>query len=131
MTRRQSHLLTMSGMTPTPDLRAAMSEFGLIPSGITSGSDVTDTHRERGVLTHKRHSRLFRIWRSPRLVVVARGKFVVGLSGVSIDHRPAVQRMAHRSDLVPQRIEFLATFGVDYIDETILVAVALFADQPA
>ncbi len=50
-TYRQSHLRGTSGMAPTPDLLAAMSGFRLIPSGITSGSDLADTPGVRGVLT--------------------------------------------------------------------------------
>jgi len=39
-------------MAPTPDLLAVMSGFRLIPSGITSGSDVPDAPGIREVMTH-------------------------------------------------------------------------------
>ncbi len=54
-THRQSHLRETSGMAPTLDLLAAMSGFRLIPSGITSGSDVPDAPGIREVMTQPGH----------------------------------------------------------------------------
>ena len=46
-TYRQSHLLNMSGVSPTPDLRVRMSGIMSFSSGLPSGSDLTDTPAER------------------------------------------------------------------------------------
>ncbi len=50
ITPRKSHHLTMSGVPPTPDLRARMSEFRLISSGLHSGPDVAGATGIRRVL---------------------------------------------------------------------------------
>ena len=57
MTRRQSHLLTMSEVTPTPDLQARMSGIVLLSSGVLSGPDMPGAPAIRGVLTHFRLSK--------------------------------------------------------------------------
>jgi hypothetical protein len=54
-TYRQSHLLTMSGVPPTPDLRARMSGNPLFSSGLPPGSEVPGTVSDRGVLTQPGH----------------------------------------------------------------------------
>ena len=50
-TYRSDHARRMSALPSTSDLLAAMSGFRPIPSGITSGSDVSDAPGIRGVLT--------------------------------------------------------------------------------
>jgi hypothetical protein len=55
-TYRQSHLLNMSGVPPTPDLRARMSGFRVIRAGLPSGSDVPIGTGGRGVMTLPGHS---------------------------------------------------------------------------
>ena len=58
-TRRQSRLLTMSEVTPTPDLPARMSGIVLFSSGSPPGPDVVDNPRVRRLMTPNRH------WRCP------------------------------------------------------------------
>ena len=52
ITRRQSHLPTMSGMVPTPDLPERMSGILLFSSGLLPGTDVADSSGIRRVVTH-------------------------------------------------------------------------------
>jgi len=59
ITRRQSHLLTMSGVAPTSDLRARMSRISLFSSGLPPGPEVPGATGRRGLLTPNRH------WRCP------------------------------------------------------------------
>ena len=48
ITRRQSHLLTMSEVAPTPDLRARMSGIVLFSSGLPPRSGSTGCYRQTG-----------------------------------------------------------------------------------
>ncbi len=54
-TYRQNHPRGTSAMAPSSDIPAAMSDFELNSSALTPGSDVADTCRVRGVMTHSRH----------------------------------------------------------------------------
>ena len=51
-TYRQSRRRGTSAMASGSDIPAAMSGFGLIPSGIPPGPDVTEPPGIRGVMTH-------------------------------------------------------------------------------
>ncbi len=55
ITRRQSHLLTMSGVPPTPDLQARMSGIGWFSFGLPPSPEVPGATGVRGVLTHNGH----------------------------------------------------------------------------
>ena len=53
-TYRQSHLVAMSGMAPTPDFRVRMSGILSLSSGLPSGPDVADSPCVRGKMTQRR-----------------------------------------------------------------------------